>query len=109
MNKKNIEEFMTETEYNQFLEETYQKTERYCDKYGLKCSLVYDQIHIYTVYEDFYFIPDSSGMVRLMHRSGMLGDKYHQQFYKKMSVYEVVRYVMNHTRFRYEKKAGKKK
>lgn len=99
--KKLTTEYISEEEYNQLLEKSFEDAKKYCEKYGLRCELIFDEIHIYTNFEEFYFIPEMGEKINLMHRDGILGSKFHQQFYKKISIYELVKYIDHHTKYKY--------
>ena len=100
-NKSKVQEYMSEQEYNEFLNDTFEKVKQHCDRYGLRCSLIFDQIHIYTRLEEFYFIPNPEGKVKLMHKDGILGTTFHEQFNKKKSLSEIVYYINRHTEYKY--------
>lgn len=93
------------TPEEQYREAFYGRVQKECRKHKINCSMVYDRIHIYTKYEDFYFTPDPNE-ITLMHRNAQKesdgGYKYHVQgVWSNRTPESLVREVVRHTKYRY--------
>ena len=93
------------TPEEQYREAFFKRVQRECRKHNINCSMVYDRIHIYTKYEDFYFTPDPNE-ITLMHRNAQKesdgGYKYHiQGVWSNRTPESLVREVVRHTKYRY--------
>lgn len=96
-NRKEIDE--------ELVEEVYDRTKAACEKYQYKCTRVFDEIHIKTFYEEWFFVP-AAEKIRLMHAGvyGRSGATYHEQFRKEITPEEIVRYVHKHELAKYTPK-----
>ena len=76
-----------------------------CKKYGYEVYEVFDQIHIKTKYESWYFVP-TNGKVRLMHANkiGKKGAPYHEQLRTYIKPKDIVTYVHEHEDAKYTPK-----
>lgn len=72
--------------YENFEERELRKIQAECDRYGYHAFLQFDEIHIRTKGEEWYFVPANihGGMITLMHRSSGIQDKYHRQFQRQL-------------------------
>lgn len=73
--------------YENFEERELRKIQAECARYGYHAFLQFDEIHIRTKGEEWYFVPANihGGMITLMHRSSGIQDKYHRQFQRRKS------------------------
>lgn len=88
--------------YENFEERELRKIQAECDRYGYHAFLQFDEIHIRTKGEEWYFVPANihGGMITLMHRSSGIQDKYHRQFQRRLSYEQLIDYVHEHEQYR---------
>lgn len=82
----------------------FSKVEAACLKYGYRAFLRFDEIHIVSRCEAWYFIPNESGLIKLMHGNtmGQNPNGYHRQFYGRQMTYtELLTYINEHERGKY--------
>lgn len=89
--------------YENFEERELRKIQAECDRYGYHAFLQFDEIHIRTKGEEWYFVPANihGGMITLMHRSSGIQDKYHRQFQRRLSYEQLIDYVHEHEQYRF--------
>lgn len=94
---------MTKKSYDEFNEKELNKIQTECSKYGYHAFLQFDQIHIRTKGEEWYFVPENirNGVITLMHRSSGIQDKYHRQFQRRISYSDLIKYVHEHEQYRF--------
>ena len=87
--------------YENFEERELRKIQAECDRYGYHAFLQFDEIHIRTKGEEWYFVPANihGGMITLMHRSSGIQDKYHRQFQRRLSYEQLIDYVHEHEQY----------
>lgn len=80
------------------LRQEFRTVNTLCKFYGFNCSLRFNQIHITTNCEAWYFIPRKDGIIKLYHGNsiGQLQNGYHKQFSRKMNYAEVLVYIKEH-------------
>ena len=81
------------------------KVQECCKKYGYKAFLRFDEIHIRTVYESWFFVPNTQGTMKLMHGNTMgLGcEHWHKQFVRAHMEYEdLIQYIHEHEAAKYK-------
>ena len=89
--------------YENFEERELRKIQAESDRYGYHAFLQFDEIHIRTKGEEWYFVPANihGGMITLMHRSSGIQDKYHRQFQRRLSYEQLIDYVHEHEQYRF--------
>lgn len=88
---------------NNYYELELEKVEKECQLYKYRAFLVFDQIHIQTKFEKWYFIPHENGCIKLMHSNCISAyeNKYHKQFSRKMNYRQLVTYIHEHETAKY--------
>lgn len=66
-------------------------------------DICFGRIILRTPAEEFYFVP-SDGKVRLMHKNAYRNDGYHEQWRKRVTTEQILRYVEEHTEAKYTSK-----
>lgn len=87
-----------------FEEAEYHKVKEACKKYGYHTYLRFDEIHINTRFESWYFVPQENGDVKLMHGNtiGIDPDGWHTQFCRNhMSYDDLIKYLYEHEQGKY--------
>lgn len=76
---------------------TMEDIQPYCNNHGYSVSKIFNQIHIKTKYERWYFeeCDDPNCKVRLMHCNRM-GDGWHEQFRSHITAEKLVTYIHEH-------------
>lgn len=94
---------MRKESYKNFTENELHKIQIECDKYNYHAFLQFDEIHIRTKGEEWYFVPEDTrnGVITLMHRSHGIQDKYHRQFQRRISYRDLIEYVHEHELYRF--------
>jgi hypothetical protein len=106
---KIVSGLQTKPEYD-YTESVFKEVQDECTKRGLRCELRFGEIHIFTVGEEFYFVPNTTDRITLMHRSSfeLRKDIYHLQFRNwKMTPKEVVRWISGHTNYKFRTKGNR--
>lgn len=84
--------------------EELEKVQAVCKQYGYRAYLQFNQIHIITKWEAWYFVPVELGTIKLMHGNsiGQVQRGYHRQFYgRKLSYEQLLTYVYEHESAKY--------
>lgn len=84
-------------------EDVMKEVSSLCDRYGYTCFQRFDEIHIVTRCEAWYFVPRTDDIIKLMH-GNQLGQKpngYHKQFSRKMNYKELFVYITEHAQGKY--------
>lgn len=55
---------------NDFYETELKKVQKCCNKYGYHAFLRFDELHIRSKFESWYFIPNEFGGMKVMHWNG---------------------------------------
>ena len=73
--------------YRKFNEEVLREVKQECKKYNYCAELRFNEIHIQTKFESWYFVPNECGIIKLMHGNtiGHISERFHKQFSRKMS------------------------
>lgn len=84
----------------------HQEIKNLCRQYGYKTFTRFDQIHIITRCEAWYFVPSENGIIKLMHGNslGQIQNGYHKQFSRKMTYEEMFIYIHEHECSKYSLK-----
>lgn len=96
--------------YYDYLDRELEKVQELCKPYGFKAYLRFDELHIDTRREGWYFVPsqDNKEIIRLMHRNASYSmmnlrkERYHKQFSRKISYEDLLEYISDHEKYRYE-------
>lgn len=74
-----------------------------CKQYGYSCTYRFGEIHIFTRWEEWYFRPQPTGPIRLMHgnKVGAGNQNYHEHFRRAMTYSDLLIYVNEHERAKY--------
>lgn len=88
------------------IEEEFHKIETLCKKYDYKAFLRFEQVHIITKCEAWYFIPRENGLIKLMHGNslGQYQTNYHRQFYRFMSYEDLLIYISEHEESKFKER-----
>ena len=86
------------SDYRKFNEEVLREVKQECKKYNYCAELRFNEIHIQTKFESWYFVPNESGIIKLMHGNtiGHISERFHKQFSRKMSYKDMVQYIHEH-------------
>ncbi len=89
--------------YRNFNETVLKEVEQECRKYNYHAELRFDEIHIRTKFESWYFVPNENGIIKLMHGNtvGHFSERFHTQFSRKMSYKDMVQYIHEHETAKY--------
>lgn len=89
--------------YERFNETVLKEVEKECRKYNYHAELRFDEIHIQTKFESWYFVPNENGIIKLMHGNtvGHVSEKFHKQFSRKMSYKDMIQYIHEHETAKY--------
>lgn len=89
---------------NDFYETELKKVQKCCNKYGYHAFLRFDELHIRSKFESWYFIPNEFGGMKVIHWNGFKHpDDYHKQFYRKDMTYEeLIQYIHEHEEAKYK-------
>lgn len=69
-----------------------------CMRYGYRVFRRFNQLHIRTRFEAWYFIPKGNGCIQLMHGNGCGFEPqgWHKQFSRKMDYHGLIQYIHEH-------------
>lgn len=89
--------------YRKFNEEVLREVKQECKKYNYCAELRFNEIHIQTKFESWYFVPNECGIIKLMHGNtiGHISERFHKQFSRKMSYKDMVQYIHEHETSKY--------
>lgn len=89
--------------YRNFNETVLKEVKQECRKYNYHAELRFDEIHIRTKFESWYFVPNENGIIKLMHGNtvGHFPERFHTQFSRKMSYKDMVQYIHEHETAKY--------
>lgn len=98
-----IENLMKKFYYRKFNEEVLREVKQECKKYNYCAELRFNEIHIQTKFESWYFVPNECGIIKLMHGNtiGHISERFHKQFSRKMSYKDMVQYIHEHETSKY--------
>ena len=70
------------SDYRKFNEEVLREVKQECKKYNYCAELRFNEIHIQTKFESWYFVPNECGIIKLMHGNtiGHISERFHKQF-----------------------------
>lgn len=91
---------------DEYVLKVFEEIKEHCDKYNLRCKLIFDEIHIYTLFEEFYFVPIEGHKTKLMHKNQIMygnrkGPEYHEQFRWWITPEGIVDFIRRHSNYKY--------
>lgn len=80
------------------IEDILEEVKNECKSYGYDAFLRFNEIHIRTKFESWYFEFNEDGMIKLMHGNyyGKECMKWHKQFSRKITIPQLFIYIHEH-------------